>query len=151
MYCLAALSASVLSACWPIVAAHSCCLFVSACFPSKLKPAHFRYRPPPPSLVSVVRYVPLPCCDWKCFLPGRFPNLLPGALSLTLPNPSTISLPATGVSTPIAFVSLLAAVQLSPPLLSGLTFRPHSPRLSLANQLLPLTAPGYTNRRRSFC
>src|SRR5215467_13992086 len=91
MSCPAALSASVLSACWPIVAALSCCLFVSACFLAKRKLVHRSYRPPPLSLVSVVRYVPLPCCDSKCFLPRRFLNLLTGA------NPDSAHRPSKGV------------------------------------------------------
>ena len=60
-------------------------------FLAKRKPVHRSYRPPPPPLVSVVRYVPLPCCDSKCFLPRRFLNLLTGA------NPDSAHRPSKGV------------------------------------------------------
>ncbi len=130
----AALSASALSASWPIADAPLSCPSVSACSPTSPCRTHLQLLPHRPSpLVSAVQNVPLPWSSSNDFLYSLLGISPPGARSLTLPNTRTIPLSTARASAPTIDVSPLAAIHLNPPL----TFVNH-PHLIVTLQLSKL-------------
>ena len=147
--CPAALSASALSASWPIADAPLSCPSVSACSPTSPCRTHLQLLPHRPSpLVSAVQNVPLPCSsskDFRYLLPG---NLLSGVRSLTLPDKLTMTLSAARACAPTAVVSPLAPVHLNPALTS--VNHPHLIVTLQLSKLLPTrltTSPNPPARR----
>ena len=118
MSCLAALSASALSASSPLAAVPDSCPSVSACSPTIPRRTHPQTSllPPLSPLVSAAQNVPLPCLSSKDPLSFLLGNSRPGARSLTLPNHPTRPLSTARASAPTAVVSVLPSIHLNPPL-----------------------------------
>src|SRR5262249_10203296 len=95
---------------------------------------------------SIVRNVAPPCCEWNLFLPGTRPNSYTRGFNLILPNWSSILLPLTESSTPVAYVSLSTIPAVEQPLTSTYNPLPDTlgswPKLKLSSLTnLPLHSP----------
>jgi hypothetical protein len=136
-FCLAALSASALSASSPLAAVPDSCPSVSACsttIPPRTHPQS-SLLPPLSPLVSAAQNVPLPCLSSKDSRSLLFGNSPPGARTLTLPNHPTMPLSTARASAPTAIVSVRTEIHLNPPL--TLLNYPHR----IASSDLPTLSP----------
>ena len=150
-FCLAALSASALSASSPLAAGPDSCRSVSNCSPTIPRRTHPQTSllPPLSPLVSAAQNVPLPCLSSKDSLSFLLGNSRPGACTLTLPNHPTIPLSTARAFAPTAVVSVLTEIRPNPPL----TFLNYPNRIASSDlpTLLPtsFTSPPNPTLRRT--